>query len=82
MAIVASRIPPRLRDLAPHVPQSVAAAIEMAIPRAPADRFTSVTNLATALGNLPGIVGGSDLARENELCLHRGSMTKRTVIGL
>jgi serine/threonine-protein kinase len=50
MAIVASRQPARLRDIAPHVPQGVANAIETAMTRAPQDRFATPTELARALG--------------------------------
>lgn len=51
MAIVAAQSPPRLRDLAPHVPHSVASVIERAMARLPADRISSVTAFAAALGN-------------------------------
>ena len=50
MAIAAARVPPRLRDLAPHVPQSVAAAIERAMATPPTGRFASLTDFAAALG--------------------------------
>lgn len=53
MAIVASRVPPRLRDLAPHVPQHVADVIETAMARNPGDRYPSVTSIAGALGARP-----------------------------
>jgi len=55
MRIVASQAPPRLRDLAPHVPQYVAAVIERAMARIPADRIESATALAAALGNRPAV---------------------------
>jgi len=51
LAVVAAQVPPRLRDIAPHVPQSVAVVVERAIATAPANRFASVTDLAAALGN-------------------------------
>jgi serine/threonine-protein kinase len=50
MATVAAKVPLKLRDLAPHVPQPVASVIESAMARAPIDRIPSVTNLAAALG--------------------------------
>lgn len=55
MAIVAATPAPRLRDLAPHVPQYVAAAIERAIAPVPGDRFLTVTDFAAALGARPGV---------------------------
>ncbi len=55
MAIVGTQSPPRLRDLAPHVPNYVAAAIERAMAHNGADRFTSVTDLAAALGRRPAV---------------------------
>ena len=42
MAIVAAQTPPRLRDLAPHVPGYVAAAIERAMAPSTSDRFVVV----------------------------------------
>lgn len=56
MAIVASESPPRLFDVAPHVPQYVAHAIEQAMDRDVAARFSSVSDLDARLGNIP-IVG-------------------------
>jgi serine/threonine-protein kinase len=53
VAIVANQDPPRLRDLAPHVPQSVAITIERAMSRNPADRFASANELAAVLGRRP-----------------------------
>ena len=50
MALVAAQPPPRLRDVAPHVPSQVAATIEKAMARDPADRFDSVLDFAAALG--------------------------------
>lgn len=55
MATVASHTPPRLRDLAPHVPPHVATAVETAMARAPRDRYGSVTELAAALGARPSV---------------------------
>lgn len=52
MAIVANQSPPRLRDIAPHVPQPVARVVEKAIERRPGDRFPSALELAAALGTL------------------------------
>jgi serine/threonine-protein kinase len=51
MAVVASQIPPRLRDVAPHVPTQVAAAIERALARNPADRFATVLEFGATLGS-------------------------------
>jgi serine/threonine-protein kinase len=53
MARVAGEAPPRLRDLAPHVPRYVASAVERAMSRNPADRFGSSTEFAAALGARP-----------------------------
>jgi serine/threonine protein kinase len=55
MAIVATQPPPRIRDLAPHVPNYVAAAIEGAMARPPRDRFASAAELAAALGRRPAV---------------------------
>ncbi len=55
MAIVSTTTPPRLRDLAPHVPQYVATAIERAMARVVGDRFPAVTEFAAALGQRPGV---------------------------
>jgi serine/threonine-protein kinase len=55
MAVVAVEVPPRLRDVAPHVPHYVAAAIERAMAWSPADRFLSVTDFAAALGQRPRV---------------------------
>ena len=55
MALVAAQAPPRLREVAPHVPGYVATAIEQAMARAPADRFATVTDFAAALGRRPGV---------------------------
>ena len=55
MAIVASHSPRRLRDVAPHVPLSVATAVETVMARAPRDRYLSVTELAAALGARPSV---------------------------
>jgi len=51
MAAAAALTPPRLRDIAPHVPASVANVIEKALSRNPADRYSSVNELAAALGS-------------------------------
>jgi serine/threonine-protein kinase len=53
MAAVAAGTPPRLRDVAPHVPPHVASVIEKAMAPNPADRYPSVTALAAALGTRP-----------------------------
>lgn len=55
MTMVAAQTPARLRDVAPHVPSHVAATIERAMARDPADRFRSVTELAAALGQRPRV---------------------------
>lgn len=55
MAIVAAEAPPRLGDLAPHVPKHVAAAVERAMARDPRDRYDSVTAFASALGERPAV---------------------------
>jgi eukaryotic-like serine/threonine-protein kinase len=56
MAIVATQSAPRLRDVAPHVPNYVASAVERAMQRSPADRYPTVTEFAAALGRRPGVV--------------------------
>jgi eukaryotic-like serine/threonine-protein kinase len=55
MAIVAADVPPILRDVAPHVPQYVARAVDRAMARQPADRFTGVTEFAARLGTRPAV---------------------------
>jgi serine/threonine protein kinase len=55
MAMVAAEIAPRLRDVAPHLPQYVATAIERAIARDPADRFATVNDFYGALGSRPRV---------------------------
>jgi eukaryotic-like serine/threonine-protein kinase len=56
MALVASTPPPRVRDLAPHVPQYVATAVERAMSLDTTTRFRSVTEFAAALGSRPRAV--------------------------
>jgi serine/threonine-protein kinase len=51
MAAAATQTPPRLRDVAPHVPAAVANIIEKAISKNPADRYSSVKELSAALGS-------------------------------
>ena len=51
LAIVATQTPPRLRDLAPHVPQGVASAIERAMAKVPADRYPTTIAFAAQLGS-------------------------------
>jgi len=53
MAAAATGTPPRLRDLAPHVPSYLSDVIEKAISRRPGDRYPTVTSLAAALGGRP-----------------------------
>lgn len=55
LAIVAAEIPPRLWDVAPHVPSYVAKAVDRAMARDPADRFGSTAELAAALGARPSV---------------------------
>ena len=55
MRIALTQQPPRLRDLAPHVPQYVGNVIEKAMTRAPGGRYPSVTAFATALGSRTGV---------------------------
>jgi serine/threonine protein kinase len=54
-SIVASQPPPRLRDVAPHVPPYVAAAVERAMDRSPSSRFQEVTDFADTLGRRPEV---------------------------
>lgn len=56
MSIIAAHAPARLRDLAPHVPHYVAAAIERAMAPVPGDRFSTVTDFAAALGARPRVL--------------------------
>jgi serine/threonine-protein kinase len=51
MAAAAAQTPPRLRDVAPHVPVAIASVIEKAMSVNPADRYRSVSELAAALGS-------------------------------
>lgn len=51
LAIVAAGPPPRLRDRAPHVPKSVADAIERSMSTDPASRFENALDFASALGS-------------------------------
>ena len=53
MSIVATQPAASLRDLAPHVPKPVAAAIETAISRSPCGRYQTVTDFAAALDPRP-----------------------------
>lgn len=50
-AAAANETPPRLREVAPHVPVAIAAVIEKGLRANPADRFHSVNDLAAALGS-------------------------------
>jgi eukaryotic-like serine/threonine-protein kinase len=56
MGLVATLTPPRMRDVAPHVPNYVAVAIERALATAAGNRFASVTDFAAALGQRPGVI--------------------------
>jgi len=51
MTLAATQQRPRLRDVAPNVPQSVATVIERAITPNPAVRYRSIGDFAAALGN-------------------------------
>ncbi len=51
MSTVAVGQPPRLFDVAPHVPQGLAAIIEKAIARDPADRHATIGDFDDALGS-------------------------------
>jgi serine/threonine-protein kinase len=50
-AVAATLTPPRLRDVAPHVPASIASVIEKAMSRDPDDRYHSANDLSAALGS-------------------------------
>jgi serine/threonine-protein kinase len=51
MAAAATQARPRLRDIAPHVPASIANVIEKAMSTAPADRYGTVSEFAATLGS-------------------------------
>jgi eukaryotic-like serine/threonine-protein kinase len=51
MAAAAAQTTPRLREVAPHVPASVAPVIERAMAVNPADRYQSVAEFSAALGS-------------------------------
>lgn len=55
MALVASGGPPRLQDVAPHVPKWVRDKVEKALARDPAVRYGSAHEFAADLGNRPAI---------------------------
>lgn len=55
MAIAATHVPERPRDIAPHLPTHVARTIEMAMDVDPARRFASATDMAAALGRRPAV---------------------------
>ena len=55
MRIVMAGPPPRLRDVAPHVPQALADRVETAMRRDPADRYASAAAFDAALGSLPTV---------------------------
>jgi serine/threonine protein kinase len=79
MAVVAAQDPPRLRDVAPHVPRYVARAIERAMARDPDDRFSRATDFAAELGKRPSVA--RTWRRTDEHAGHircfRGEPTKR-----
>jgi eukaryotic-like serine/threonine-protein kinase len=70
MSTVAASQPPRLRDLAPHIPQSVAAVIEKAIARDPAGRYATIGDFAAALGSRAAVA--RKWRRTNEHPTHIG----------
>lgn len=70
MSAIATQPPRRLRDLAPHVPNYVATAVETAIASNPADRFADTTELAAALGRRPSTT--RRWQRTNEHAAHIG----------
>jgi serine/threonine protein kinase len=70
MQIAATQAIPRLRDLAPHVPQYVGNAIEKALAPVPSDRYLSVIEFATALGRRTGVT--RRWRRTNEHATHFG----------
>jgi len=78
MAIVAAQTPPRLRDLAPHVPQYVADVMEKAMARAPTDRYPTATSLAAALGARPKVARSWRRTDEhpNHIACWRGEPTR------
>jgi eukaryotic-like serine/threonine-protein kinase len=58
---------PRIRDVAPHVPQALADRVESAMARDPADRYESAAALDAALGNMPSV-----LRHWNRMTTHAG----------
>jgi eukaryotic-like serine/threonine-protein kinase len=56
MQAVVAGPPPRIRDVAPHVPQALADRVERAMARNPADRYPTVAALDAALGNMPNVI--------------------------
>jgi len=67
MQAVVAGPPPRIRDVAPHVPQALADRIERAMARDPTDRYDSAAALDAALGNMPSV-----LRRWNRITTHPG----------
>jgi serine/threonine protein kinase len=51
MAAAAAQTTPRLREVAPHVPASVASIIDRAMAVDPADRYQTVADFSAALGS-------------------------------
>jgi serine/threonine protein kinase len=51
--LVVNEPPPNLRDLAPHVPRSLAKCVGKAMAREPRDRFATPAEFDAALGRLP-----------------------------
>lgn len=55
MATVAATVPPRIHDMAPHVPRWVRDKVEKAMARDPASRYSSAHAFAADLGNRPTV---------------------------
>jgi serine/threonine protein kinase len=70
MQAVAAGQPPRVFDVAPHVPQRLAAIIEKAIARNPADRYATIGDFAAALGSRQAVT--RKWTRTNEHAGHIG----------
>jgi eukaryotic-like serine/threonine-protein kinase len=79
LALVAAEVPPRLWDVAPHVPSYVAGAVDRGMARDPADRFESTAELAAALGSRPSV--NRRWFRTNEHQGHRGCWRGEPVRG-
>lgn len=69
-AAAAANVPVPIRDVAPHVPQSLGQRIAVAMAPNPADRYQSVSTLSTALGNM--LAMSRDWIRTDECGVHWG----------